>query len=192
MRLIVQSRTYQLSSRTNATNEADETNYSHARPRPLDAEVLLDAICDVTGVPEVFRTNNNQGGAAPPGTRAIQLKETDNWYSPFLDIYGRPNRLSVPERNAKPNISQAQHILAGSTYNDKLLAKEGRLARLIERGASDREIIEEIYLAGFSRFPTREERAELEKLIAQTPSREEALRDLLWAVISSREFAENH
>lgn len=192
MRLIVQSRTYQLSSRTNATNEADETNYSHARPRPLDAEVLLDAICDLTGVPEVFRTNNNQGGTAPLGTRAIQLKETDNWYSPFLDIYGRPNRLSVPERNAKPNISQAQHILAGSTYNDKLLAKGGRLARLIERGASDREIIEEIYLAGFSRFPTREERAELEKLIAQTPSREEALRDLLWAFISSREFAENH
>jgi hypothetical protein len=63
---------------------------------------------------------------------------------------------------------------------------------LIERGAPDREIIEEIYLAGFSRFPTREERAELEKLIAQTPSREEALRDLLWAFISSREFAENH
>jgi hypothetical protein len=196
MRLIVQSRTYQLSSRTNATNEADEINYSHAQPRPLDAEVLLDAISDVTGVPEIFSTaipgSNRSGGAAPLGTRAIQLKESDNWYSPFLDIYGRPNRLSVPERDAKPNLSQAQHILAGVTYNDKVLAKGGRLGRLLERGATDDEIIEELYLAGFSRFPTREENTELGKLIAQSPTREQGLRDLLWAVISSREFAENH
>ncbi|MEX2264849.1 MAG: DUF1553 domain-containing protein [Bryobacteraceae bacterium] len=196
IRLIVQSRTYQLSSRTNATNEADEINYSHARPRPLDAEVLLDAISDVTGVPETFSTamsdSDRTGGVAPVRTRAIELKESDNWYSPFLDIYGRPNRLSVPERNAKPNLSQAQHILAGSTYNDKLLAKGGRIGRLLERGASDSEIIEELYLAGFSRLPTREEATELRKLIAQTPTREEGLRDLLWAVISSREFAENH
>jgi len=196
VRLIVQSRAYQLSSRTNATNEGDEINYSHAQPRTLDAEVLLDAISDVTGVPETFSTSipdsNRPGGGAPAGTRAIELKESDNYYSPFLDIYGRPNRLSVPERSSKPNLSQAQHILAGSTYNDKLLANRGRIGLLLERGASDSEIIEEFYLAGFSRFPTRAESIELEKLIAQTPTREQALRDLLWAIISSREFSENH
>ena len=102
-------------------------NYSHALPRPLDAEVLLDAISDVTGVAETFSTvlpdAGGSGGRAPAGTRAIQLKETDIYYSPFLDIYGRPNRFSVPERNAKPNLSQALHILAGTTYHDKLLAK---------------------------------------------------------------------
>jgi hypothetical protein len=196
MRLIVQSRTYQLSSRTNATNEADEINYSHARPRPLDAEILLDAISDVTGVPEIFSTaipdSGRPGGTAPAGTRAVELKESDNWYSPFLDIYGRPNRLSVPERNARPNLSQAQHVLAGTTYNDKVLAKGGRLGRLLERGASDSEIIEELYLAGFSRLPTRQESADLQALIARSPAREQGLRDLLWAIVSSREFAENH
>jgi hypothetical protein len=196
MRVIVQSRTYQLSSRTNPTNEEDLVNYSHALPRPLDAEVLLDAISDVTGVAETFSTvipdGKGPSGGAPAGTRAIQLKETDIYYSPFLDIYGRPNRFSVPERNAKPNLSQALHILAGTTYNDKLLEKGGRIDGWLTRGASDKEVVEELYLAAFSRQPKQEESSELVKLIAQTPDREEALRDLVWAVISSREFAENH
>ena len=97
------------------------------------------------------------GGRAPAGTRAIQLKETDIYYSPFLDIYGRPNRFSVPERNAKPNLSQALHILAGTTYNDKLLAKGGRIDAWLTRDASDSEVVEELYLAAFSRLPTPEE-----------------------------------
>jgi hypothetical protein len=196
MRVIVQSRTYQLSSRTNTTNEEDLVNYSHALPRSLDAEVLLDAISDVTGVSETFSTvipdGKGPSGGAPPGTRAIQLKETDIYYSPFLDIYGRPNRFSVPERNAKPNLSQALHILAGTTYNDKLLQKGGRIDAWLTRGASDKEVVEELYLSAFSRQPTTEESSDLVKLLSQTPDRKEALRDLVWAVISSREFAENH
>jgi len=196
MRLIVQSRAYQLSSRTNATNEEDLVNYSHALPRPLDAEVLLDAISDVTGVQETFSTvipdGKGPSGRAPAGTRAIQLKESDIYYSPFLDIYGRPNRFSVPERNAKPNLSQALHILAGTTYNEKLLEKGGRIDGWITRGASDKEVVEDIYPAAFSRLPTQEESGELVKLIAKTTDRKEALRDLVWGVISSREFAENH
>jgi hypothetical protein len=195
-RLIVQSRTYQLSSRTNATNEGDETNYSHALARPLDAEILLDAISDVAGVPEAFSTAlpdaRGPGGRAPPGTRAVQLKESDIYYSQFLDIYGRPNRFSVPERNANPNLSQALHILAGTTYNDKLSGKEGRIKRWLERQASDTEVIEELYLAGLARFPSREEVTEITNLIARSPAREQALRDLTWAILSSREFAENH
>ncbi len=196
IRLIVQSRTYQLSSRTNPTNESDHLNYSRALPRPLDAEVLLDAISEVTGVPETFGTAipdaRGPGGGAPAGTRAIQLKETDIYYSNFLDIYGRPNRFSVPERNAKPNLSQALHILAGSTYNDKLLTKNGRIDRWLAQATSDRDLVDELYMAGFSRMPTPEESSELVKLIAQEPDRKEALRSLMWAVLGSREFAENH
>ena len=75
MRLIVKSRTYQLSSRTNPTNADDQVNYSHALPRPLDAEILLDAISDVTGVPETFSTPlpdaKGPAGQAPAGTRAV-------------------------------------------------------------------------------------------------------------------------
>src|SRR6266849_2146970 len=158
MRLIVLSRTYQSSSRTNAMNEEDQVNYSHALPRPLDAEVLLDAISDVTGVQEIFGTNIPDGkgpnGHAPVGTRAIQLKETDIYYSPFLVSYGRPNRFPVPQRNSKHNLSQALHILAGTPHNDQLLQKGGRIDGWLTRGVSHKEVVEDLYLAAFSRKPT--------------------------------------
>ena len=195
-RLIVKSRTYQLSSDANETNREDRLNYSHAQPRALDAEVLLDAICDLTGVAETFSTSlpdaDQAGGTAPRGTRAVQLKETDIYHSNFLDLYGRPNRFSVPERDAKPNLSQALHMLVGSTYNDKLWTEGARVHEMYRAGAGNRRIIEELYLAGLSRFPLQQEVEELEGLIEQTPSREQALRDLQWALVSSREFAENH
>ena len=194
-RRIVRSRTYQLSSAVNRTNRADRLNYSRALSRSLDAEILLDAICDVTGVPETFGNwlHRKKGrGGAPRGTRAVQLKETDIYQSTFLDTFGRPNRFSVPERDGKSNLTQALHLLVGSTYNDKLWTEGARVYELFQRGASDAEIIQDLYLAAFSRFPTPSEVEELERLISGTPGREQALRDLQWAVITSREFAENH
>lgn len=194
-RRIVRSRTYQLSSAVNRTNRADRLNYSRALSRPLDAEILLDAICDVTGVPETYGNwlHKKKGrGGAPRGTRAVQLKETDIYQSTFLDTFGRPNRFSIPERDGKSNLTRALHLLVGSTYNEKLWAEGARVYELFQGGAPDAEIVEELYLAAFSRFPTPSEVEELERLIAQTPSREQALRDLQWAVITSREFAENH
>ncbi len=197
IRLIVNSRTYQLSSATNDTNQADRMNYSHTLPRPLDAEILLDAITDVTGVPETFSLSlpggaARKGGKAPRGTRAVELKETDIYYSRFLDLYGRPNRLSVPERDATPKLSQALHMLAGSTYNDKLWAEGGRVYDLYHRNTSDAKIIKELYLTALSRPPSKQEVRDLKALIAATPTRQRALQDLQWAILSSREFAENH
>ncbi len=196
IRLIVTSRTYQLSSKTNETNKADRTNYSHAVARPLDAEVLLDAIADVTKVPQAFVA---LGAGAPRGesqmplgTRAVQLRETDLFKSQFLDVYGRPNRAVVPERNVKPNLGQALHVLVGPTYNEKLWSEGGRVYDLYRTGAGDDEIIEELYLAALTRRPTELELADLKKLIAGSASREEALRHLQWGMLSSREFAENH
>jgi hypothetical protein len=195
-RLIVQSRAYQLSSATNETNAADRTNYSHALPRALDAEILLDAVSDVTGVAERFAVGMNRGewrgGKAPLGTRAVQLPEADIYNTPFLDVYGRPNRFSVPERDPSPKLTQALHMLAGSTYNEKLWTAGGRVFDLFQSGASDQQIIEEIYLAAFSRLPAKAELTELKRLIAATATREQALQDLQWAVLSAREFAENH
>lgn len=196
MRMIVTSRTYQLSNATNDTNAADRMNYSHAWPRALDAEILFDAITDVTGVEERFEVGTNRGvwrgGTAPVGTRAVQLMESDIYPSVFLDLYGRANRFSVPERDASPKLTQALHMLAGTTYNDKLWMTGARVFDLHEQGASDEKIIENLYLAAFSRQPTKTEVRDLEELIAQTPTREQALRDLQWAILSSREFAENH
>jgi hypothetical protein len=133
-----------------------------------------------------------RGGKAPLGTRAVQLPEADIYNTPFFDVYSRPNRFSVPERDPSPKLTQALHMLAGSTYNEKLWTPGGRVYDLFQRGASDRQIIEELYLAAFSRFPAKPELAEIERLIAATATREQALRDLQWAVLSSREFAENH
>jgi hypothetical protein len=196
IRLIANSRTYQLSSGTNPSNAADKVNYSHAQPRPLDAEVLLDAIADVTGIQERFAVGMNRGewrgGKAPLGTRAVQLMEADIYATPFFDAYGRPNRFSVPERDMSPKLTQALHILAGSTYTSRLWEPGAPLYDRFRAGATDKEIADELYLAAFARYPSAQEWGELQKLIAATPSREQALQDLLWAVLSSREFAENH
>lgn len=195
MRTIVLSRTYQLSHRPNASNKEDLVNYSHSLPRALDAEVLLDAVVAASGIPERFSTAVNDGsavGMAPVGTRAIELKDPDMFFSRFLELYGRPNRGAIPERSRQPNLAQALHMLAGDTYTERLGAKDGRLARLLAEGASDDKIIEEFYLAAFSRFPTVEERTAIRQQLAQRGDRDAGLREFVWALLSSREFAENH
>ncbi|MEO7653578.1 MAG: DUF1549 and DUF1553 domain-containing protein, partial [Bryobacteraceae bacterium] len=190
IRRIVSSRTYQLSSIPNENNRDDRVNYSHRSPRSLDAEVLLDAISGVTGVPEVFANSSN--GEAPPGTRAINLALPDLYKSRFLEVYGRPSRERVPERDVQPNLSQALHILVGTTYTEKLTKPGSRLERLLAQGVPDKKIIEELYLAALSRPPGAREAQELEQLIARNGRRNEAFAHLLWGLISSREFAYSH
>jgi hypothetical protein len=156
---------------------------------------LLDAVVDVTGVPETFSTAVTEGssvGQAPAGTRAINLQDPDMYYSRFLELYGRPNRGAIPERSTRPSLGQALHMLAGSTYVDRLGSKGSRLNRLLESGATDEAIFEEFYLAALSRGPAREELDELKGILARRNDREAGLREFVWALLSSREFAENH
>jgi hypothetical protein len=156
----------------------------------MDGEVLLDAVSEVTGVPEVFK--DSPESMAPLGTRAIQLKLPDIYPSRFLTMYGRPNRERVPERKGGPNLAQALHMLVGSTYTERLSKQGSRLDRLLKSGASDRDLVEELYLVTLARFPTAEEHAGLQTLLNQRSSRDETLQDLFWALITSREFSENH
>ncbi len=192
MRMIVQSRTYQLSKIPNKTNEDDTINYSRSWPRALDAEVLLDAISAVSGVPESFTRASGPGGTDPIGSRAIHIKDTDSYASRFLDMYGRTDRMMVPERDRNANLTQALHMLVGATYTDKLSADGSRIDRWMKNGASDEEVIEDLCLAGFSRFPSEEELEVLGALIRKSPSRQQALEDLMWGLITSREFAYKH
>ena len=191
IRLIVQSRAYQLSSEANETNKDDTNNYSHRIPRPLDAEVLLDAISQLTGVPEKFEKSAT-GAVLPHGIRAINIVGPDAFPTGFLNAYGQPSRQTVPERKVEPNLPQALHVLAGGTYNQKVSAEGGRVDGLVKRGASNDEIIEELYLAGLARFPTDRERTLLKKMITGAESWRKAIEDLMWGVIASREFAYNH
>ena len=194
MRTIVNSRTYQLSSVPNETNVHDRINYSHFLARQLDAEVLLDAISSATGVAETFRHKSNQNipGTLPAGSRAIHLAEPDVFPVRFLEAFGAPTRMALPERKNESNLQQALHMLVGTTYTEKLAKEGGRVDRLLKSGASDADIIGEFYLAALSRYPSAAEQKELQQRISTSASRPEAIRSLAWAVISSREFVTNH
>jgi Protein of unknown function (DUF1553)/Protein of unknown function (DUF1549) len=195
MRVIVTSAAYQLSGKVREDNQNDHTNYSHSQPRPLDAEVLLDAICNVIGVQEKFvalADADSKGGQAPIGTRAIGLGAPELFSSRFLEVYGRPNRLTVPERSGKPNLAEALDMLAGPVYNEKLHAPDGRLQGLLRAGKTNREIIQDFFVAALTRWPETAELQDLEKFVEAGASRDEGLQNLVWALVCSREFAENH
>jgi hypothetical protein len=193
MRTIAQSRTYQLSGTPDATNKDDILNYSHARPRALEAAVLLDAITGVTGVPEKFEYRSVPGGGeAPMGSKAMQMMP-DLCPSTFLDAFGRSMRKALPVSAPGPNLLEAMDMIAGPAFTSKITEPGGRLDRLMRSAASDGEIIDQFYLAALSRPPTPAEKTQLLALVAQRSSRrQEALSDVAWALVSSREFAYNH
>ena len=126
MKTIVTSRTYQLSNVSNDSNRGDVVNYSHSLPRALDAEVLLDALVDVTGVRDVLHGGDRGrlSGTGPGRHARHQSEDPDMYFSRFLELYGRPSRGAIPERNGQPNLSQALHMLAGASYVDRLSANE--------------------------------------------------------------------
>ena len=158
----------------------------------MDAEVLLDAISNVSGVPEVFSRASGPGGKDPMGTRAIQIKDTDSYPSRFLDMYGRSDRTMVPQRDGQANLTQALHMLAGPTYTEKISREGSRIDQWIKSGAADGRVIEELCLLGLSRLPTQEETERLEALLRRGSVRRQALEDLMWGMVSSREFAYKH
>jgi len=190
LRNIMNSRTYQLSSRALAGNAADTTYYSHYYARRLRAEPLLDAICAVTGVAEKFP-------GMPAGTRAIALPAvmSSDVRSYFLDVFGRPQRTFDKcecERAAQPNLAQVLHLMNGDWLHEKVSAPSGRLAALLKAGKSDQEIIRVLYRAAFGRQPTTGEQQTAANLIRSAPTRREGLEDLLWTLCNCKEFLFNH
>jgi hypothetical protein len=193
IKTIMNSATYQLSSRTNETNAKDDRYYSHYLVRRLPAEVILDAMSQVTEASETFP-------GYPPGTRAMQLPDTRvNSY--FLTVFGRPDRIntSAAERMQDPSLTQALHAINGTTLNKKLMAADNVISRLMKTDLSDLAIIDKFYLSAFSRYPTEAERMRLLEVMSKAPGgspnaeeRRQALEDLLWAMLTSKEFLFNH
>ena len=164
------------------------------------AEVLLDAVSQVTGVPTEFVTDlRNQnlglGEKYPLGIRAQQLPDS-MILSYFLKSFGRAERQKTCEceRTSEPSIAQALHIANGDTLNEKLSAKDNRITKLLAQNLTNKALIDEAYLASLSRLPTDAEKAKLLTTLQQAPDAERraAVEDVFWAVLSSREFLFNH
>ncbi len=193
MRTILQSETYQRSSQAVPGNEADTRFYARYYPRRMMAEVLLDAVAEVTDVPTPFPRAG--GGEFPAGWRAMQLPDVSA-DSYFLATFGRPERniTCECERSADPSMTQVLDLSNGETVNNKLKSKDCCLERYLATNAPPAQIVEHAYLRAFSRYPTRQEEGRLLAVIDRTDPRERrtALQDMYWAVLSSKEFLFNH
>ncbi|HSI63438.1 MAG TPA: DUF1549 and DUF1553 domain-containing protein, partial [Candidatus Saccharimonadia bacterium] len=187
MRTIVNSRTYQLSTEPNEHNVADTKNYSRGIKRRMSAEVLLDAVCDVTGLRDKYN-------GLPPQSRAVQ---TWNYKidSDFLDAFGRPNASQeCPcERERKSSVIQALHLMNSSDIQEKLNNSDSRIGQLAKRDISDIDLVSELYLTAYSRLPDEAElRTSIRFLNQPQATRQDAIEDLAWALINSAEFVFNH
>ena len=188
MKLIVSSRTYQTSGVPNETNSGDRTNWSHVVPKALDAAVLMDAIAAVTGVKEELKEGPM---GVPASARAIEICP-DLFSNKFLQAYGQNDRATLPEAKPQPGLAQALHMITGPTYSTRMLDDGGRIDRLARAGVTNRQAIEELYLTALARFPERAEVDQLDALMRSGASRKEVIFSLMWALVSSREFAYRH
>ena len=187
MRTIMRSRLYQLSSAPNEFNRADTRNFSRAYRRRLPAEALADALADITGVQETYP-------GMPPGSRAMQA-----WSykidSQTMDAFGRPNSSSdCPcERDVRPSIVQALHLMNSRLLQEKLASPTGR-AQLLAAGPLPPEgIVSELYLACYARQPSAEElQIATAPFSAKGATRQAATQDVLWSLFNSAEFVFNH
>lgn len=182
VRLIMNSRLYQLDYRPTEANAKDTRFYSHYQVKRLSAEPLLDAIDAVTASPTKFKN-------LPLGTRAIELPDAE-YPNYFLQTFGKPRREIVCEceRMPEPNLAQSLHVLNGKTISQKINDKNGRLAKLLKGERKPQEIITAIYLAALSRRPTPTELQTWEQMAAEAPDTQEFYEDLMWTVLNSKQF----
>jgi hypothetical protein len=197
IKTICKSRTYQLSSAPNDFNKLDKQAYARYYPKRLQAEVLLDALCQVTDSPNRFNglpTDKN----AP--NRAIMLPD-EGFSSYFLDVFGRPQRISACEceRVNEANLAAVLHLLNSEEVQGKITRAGGRadaLAKADDKRA-DSEKLDELFLWAFARKPSTEDKKtaleHIEKMTAKSGSagKKTAYENILWAIINTKEFVFN-
>ena len=195
---ILNSSAYQVSSEANATNQADNIFYSKYIVKRLPGEVILDAMSQVTGVPSTF-------SGYPGGTRAMQLPDV-RVQSQFLSVFGRPERIicDAGERTQDPSITQALHVINGDTLNKKLSDANGFVNLFQRIGLSDTRVLDQLTLAAYGRYPVADEKQAIlgaltksrgaagESQDAAKETKRQALEDMVWAMLTSKEFLFNH
>ncbi|HKB00634.1 MAG TPA: DUF1549 domain-containing protein [Gemmataceae bacterium] len=182
LKLILNSRLYQLDSRPTKANAADMKFFSHYYVKRLPAEVLLDAIDQATGTKTKFEK-------VPLGTRAIELPDA-KYNNYFLSTFGKPRREAVCEceRVSEPNLAQALHTLNGDAIEAKIADPNGRVAKLLSAKKSPDEIVTELYLATVSRRPTADELSACKKLLADAGDAKAFYQDLVWSLVNAKHF----
>ena len=190
VKAICKSRTYQLSSMPNEFNKNDKQTYARYYPKRLSAEVLLDAVNQVTGSPTQFG-GLPQDKFAPH--RAIMLPD-ESFTSYFLDVFGRPQRISACEceRVSEANLAQALHLLNSDEVQQKLTRGGGRADQLAQDKRPDAEKITELFLWAFARKPTADDmKVALDHLAKNAKNKKVAYENIIWALINTKEFIFN-
>ena len=184
VKLILNSQTYQLSSVPNASNEKDDRFFSHFMPKPMPGQALLDMVDQACGVKEQF-TN------FPERSRAIQAAIPIG--NSFLDSFGQSHREFLTEIDPKlePNLVQTLTMINSPYIEGKV--DNGTTTRTIVKDAkTDEDVVRECYLRTFCRLPSPVETTKSTALISKAKNRAEGAQDLLWALVTSREFYFNH
>lgn len=182
---ICTSQTYQRSTATTPTNENDTRNFARGPIRRIRAETMLDIITQVTDT-------KNKFVGLPLGARAVQIADGSTT-TYFLTTFGRPTRESVCscEVRLEPTLSQSLHLLNGNTVEPKI--REGNIVgKMLQEKKTPAQIIEYLYIRALTRPPKAEELERLLSLVDQSPNKQQALEDVFWAILNSREFMFNH
>lgn len=167
----------------------DDRFYSHALQKPLEPEVLADAISDVLGVSDIY-------GDQPEGTRAVSLFDP-NTESEALDILGRCGRETSCESTTEvtDGLQRKLHLFNGDLLNARIGAPGSRLDKLMSDGKSPMAILNAFYRAALSRHPTETEQQFWEQHIdmsASANSQRAILEDIVWSLLTCNEFVTNH
>lgn len=185
VRDICLSNAYQRTIPATTKDNAAEANFAHAIVRPLPAETLLDCISQVTSAPHKY-------AGLPLGARATQIADASvsNY---FLTTFGR---ISISEScicpaPPEPSLSQALHLISGSTVNDKIKAG-GLIDQWLAEGLAPEQIVKRLYIRCLGRTPTEKELAVVTGIVSATDDAKPALIDLFWAILNSKEFVFNH
>jgi Protein of unknown function (DUF1553)/Protein of unknown function (DUF1549) len=183
MRTICQSRTYQLSIVANPWNADDPINFSHATPRRLSAEQMLDAVAVATGHRPPLKD-------LPVEMRAVQAADGMVGGNDFLTLFGRPKRQSACEceRSSNVTLAHALNLINGPTLGDCITSGDSRFAKLVAAEKDDRKVVEEVYLSCLGRPPTDKEAAQT---LGESGKRLEGAQDLAWALMNSPAFLFN-
>ncbi|MCC6127179.1 MAG: DUF1553 domain-containing protein [Pirellulales bacterium] len=192
-RLILNSKTYQLSSIPATDPSPKDAEFAHYLPRRLDAEVLIDALCRITGTTEQYSSPIPEPFTfIPENRRSIELAD-GSIGSTFLETFGRPSRDTglESERNNRPSAAQSLHLLNSSHIRRKL-EQSDKLRELLQAKKKPREIVEELYLTILSRPPTADELLVLRDYSQPVRGGRRPLLDVTWALMNSAEFLYRH